>query len=81
MTSAELRAAYALTPSTSADTIHALRQVHGYPLVLIAAACQVSRDTLTKRLAQAGLIKDSRPGRRVRRLKPAIFVRLITSSK
>ena len=64
MTPAELRTAYALTPSTNGDTIHALRQVYGHPLRLIAEACQTSERTLYARLERLGLIKSSRPGRR-----------------
>ena len=64
MTPADLRTAYALTPSTSGDTIHALRQVYGHPLRLIAEACQTSERTLYARLDRLGLIKSSLPGRR-----------------
>ena len=64
MTPTELRTAYALTPSTSGDTIHALRQVYGHPLRLIAEACQTSEKTLYARLDRLGLIASSRPGRR-----------------
>ena len=64
MTPTELRHAYALTPSTNGDTIHALRQVYGHPLRLIAEACQTSEKTLYARLDRLGLIKSSRPGRR-----------------
>ena len=64
MTPIELRTAYNLTPSTNGDTIHALRQVYGHPLRLIAEACQTSERTLYARLDRLGLIKSSRPGRR-----------------
>ena len=52
-----------MTPSTNGDTIHALRQVYGHPLRLIAEACQTSERTLYARLDRLGLIKSSRPGR------------------
>ena len=64
MTPTELRELYNLTPSTNGDTIHALRQVYGHPLRLIAEACQTSERTLYARLERLGLIKSSRPGRR-----------------
>ena len=46
----ELRTAYALTPSTSADTAHALQVLHGLSVRRIAMASGISSETLTARL-------------------------------
>lgn len=45
-----IRTAYALTPSTSSDTAHALQVLHGLSVRRIAMACQISAETLSARL-------------------------------
>ena len=45
-----LRTAYALTPSISADTAHALQEIHHLSVRRIAQACQISPVTLSARL-------------------------------
>ena len=45
-----IRAAYALGPSISADTAHALQVLHGISVRRIAMACRISYETLSARL-------------------------------
>lgn len=60
-----LRTAYALTPSTDADTIKAVMLLRGASIGAVARACGINDATVSKRLSDAG-IRYQVSGRRAR---------------